>query len=136
MLFREAVANLLKPKPEPGTGDNRRALVEEGVDITIIVKIKLGYSHGRKNIVELGIAEDPETGPFYVAFVDGELVKAGRFLSPHGRMLYSVPDHGIIKLMAAMSHARAKFAGVVPASTKADREFLEAVGIQPFVKGG
>jgi hypothetical protein len=111
-------------------------VVEEDVEITIIVKIKLGYPQGRKSIVELGIAEDPETSPFYVAFVDGELVKAGRFLSPHGRMLYSVPDHGITKLMAAMSHARAKFAGVVPASTKADREFLEAVGIQPFVTGG
>jgi len=106
------------------------------VEITIIVKIKLGYPHCRRNVVELGIAEDPETGPFYVALVDGELVKAGRFLSPHGRMLYSVPDHGITQLMAAMSHARAKFAGVVPASTKADREFLEAVGIQPFVTGG
>lgn len=106
------------------------------MEITIIVKIKLGHPHCRRNIVELGIAEDPGTGPFYVALVDGELVKAGRFLSPHESMLYSVPDHGITKLMAAMSHARAKFAGVVPASTKADREFLEAVGIQPFVTGG
>jgi len=63
-------------------------------------------------------------------------VKVGRYLNPSGRCLCRVPDHGIIKLMAAMSHARAKYAGVVPASTKADKEFLEAVGIQPFAKGG
>jgi hypothetical protein len=55
--------------------------------INIIVKIKLGCPHSKRNVVELGIAEDPETGPFYVALVDGELVKAGRFLSPHGRIL-------------------------------------------------
>ena len=113
-----------------------QAVVEEDVDITIIVKIKLGYPRCRKNIVELGIAEDSDTGPFYVALVDGELVKLGRYLNPDGRCLYHVPGHGITKLMAAMSHARAKFAGVVPTSIKADREFLEAVGIQPFVKGG
>jgi len=111
-------------------------VVEEDVNITIIVKIKLGHPHGRRNVVELGIAEDSDTGPFYVAFVDGDLVKVGRYLNPDGRCLYRIPEHGITKLMAAMSHARAKYAGVVPASTKADREFLEAVGIQPFVTGG